>query len=51
MQLLFAQSEYTMDKNLQVYNMNMKEQEKYEALYQQIGELRSPVNAPQQVWN
>lgn len=37
MQLLFAQSEYTMEKNLQVFNMNVKEQETYDKLYQQIG--------------
>ena len=37
MLLVIAQSEYAMDKNLQVFNMNLKEQEKYEILNQKIG--------------
>ena len=42
MLLFLAQSEYAMDKNLQVFNMNLKEQEKYEKLNQTIGMCKEP---------
>jgi hypothetical protein len=37
MLLLLSHSEYAMEKNLNVYKMNEKEQAKYEALNKHIG--------------